>query len=260
MNSPRQRWMQLALAGALWLWHGLGIAQTLSEQGATDHVDVQIASEWSQGQYGDTHVTRTQQTTLTTRYRGDRWQVDVDMPWLRVKSPADPALLPGSASSTQSGLGDVWLKLSWEMVPLAHHAPGLDLVLKHKTSTGETQRGLGTGGRDWALQLDGSLLLGQGYMLFGHLGHRRTGDVPGYKPYRNPRYGELGIQGQAASHVDVGSYYTTRQAIGMLGPVKELTAYCSWHDASTRMQAYATRGMATASPDWAAGLIARQRF
>lgn len=255
MNSPRQRWTQLALAWALWLLLGPSVAQTLAEQGSTGHLDLQIASEWSQGQYGDTHVTRIQQSSLSTRYRGERWQADIEVPWLRVKSPVNP-----SEGSTQSGLGDVWLKLRWEMLPLRHQAPGLDLVLKHKTSTGDIRRGMGTGGRDWALQLDGSMLLGQGYMLFGHLGHRRTGDVPGYKPYRNPWYAELGVQGQAASHIDVGSYYTTRQAIGLLGPVKELTAYCSWHDASTRMQAYATRGMATASPDWAAGLIARQRF
>lgn len=263
MNSPRQSWIPLALAWTMCFWQGSGAAQALTEQGATDHLDLQIASEWSQGRYGDTTATRIQQTSLTTRYRAERWQVDVDTPWLRVSNPVDPTVAPSgtaSATSTQSGLGDIWLKLSWEMQPLSHQSPGLDLVLKHKTNTGDVNRGLGTGGRDWALQANGSMLIAQGYMLFGHVGHRRTGDVPGYKPYGNPWYGELGVQGKAAAHTHLGTYYSTRQAIGPLGPVKELTAYCSWGDGSTRMQAYATRGMAAASPDWAAGLIARQRF
>lgn len=263
MNSPRQCWLPLAVAWAWCFWQGPVGAQTLTGQGATDHIDIQIASEWSQGRYGDTTHTRIQQTSLTTRYRAESWQFDVEIPWLRVTNPADPTMPPsnvGSANGNASGLGDIWLKLSWEMQTLSGQAPGLDLVLKHKSDTGDLDRGLGTGGRDWALQANVSALLARGHMLFGHVGHRRTGDVAGHKPYGNPWYGEIGIQGQATSRTHLGTYYTTRQAIGALGPVKELTTYCSWGDASTRMQAYATHGMAKASPDWAAGLIARQRF
>jgi hypothetical protein len=84
--------------------------------------------------------------------------------------------------------------------------------------------------------------------------------VPGYKPYANPWYGELGLQSNQWSPWTLGMYGSARQATGRLGPLKEVTAFTSVRLGSQTIQAYVTRGLARASPAWAIGMGVGHRF
>ena len=126
-------------------------------------------------------------------------------------------------------------------------------------ANGSASRGLGTGGRDMAVQLDVVQTVGLA-TVFGHLGWRHTGDPAGFKPYRNPWYGELGALHRLESGLDLGAYVTLREPIGRLGPLGEGTAYVAWRQGRQRWQFHLTRGWQTASPQGAAGLTWRQRF
>ena len=95
---------------------------------------------------------------------------------------------------------------------------------------------------------------------FGHIGYRETGDVKGFRPYYNPWFGELGAVIPLTVTTEVGTYYSGREALGRLGPLKELTIYSAWRGESQRVQLHLTRGFATASPDWALGITVRHRF
>jgi hypothetical protein len=234
-----------------------------TEAPADTHWDIQLATEWSRGHYGEAEATRLRNTSLVLRRRMGRLTAEMEAPWLRIDTEGQPASLPGSVGTGPNpaeGLGDVWLKMSWAMQAFDDDTPGIDLTLKVKTATGDLNKGLGSGGTDVALQWAGTASLSTSTRLFGHLGWRRTGDVKGYAPYRDPWYAELGVQAVQFNPVDFGAYYSTRQAIGRLGPLKELTAFCGWRHESRKMQVYVTRGFANASPQWAAGLTARQRF
>jgi len=255
------RCLALALAST---W-AICSAQTLADEPTADrHLDVQLALESSRGSYGEPTVTRIQNFSLTTRYRMAGWTWAMEVPWLRIQSATPDASLPdttgAAATNTVSGLGDIWLKLSHELRPLSADAPGLDVTLKLKTASGDAQRGLGSGGTDLALQLEGTALIAPRTLMFGHIGHRRTGDVPGQKPYRNPWYADAGGQTRLGSAHELGAYFSTRQPIGRLGTLREWTLYGGWRDPSHKVQLYLTHGLTPTSPDWAFGLITRQRF
>lgn len=239
-------------------------AQTAPSPAAQDrHIDVQLGIEWSRGTYGETSTTHIQSTSLTLRYRTPTWVFSAELPWLRIESDSTAALPDtiGSATSAScSGIGDIWLKLSHELIPMTQTQSGLDLTFKFKAATGDASLGLGSGANDVAMQLEGSHMLTPSMLLFGHLGYRHTGDVVGQRPYSNPFYAEAGVQTQSNQHHEYGTYYTTRQAIGRLGPLQEWTGFTSWRDKSFKIEFYVTRGLSQASPQWAAGLSTRKRF
>lgn len=223
--------------------------------------DVVLSHERSRGKYGETTTTTIDQTTLTLRYRRERWLWEAQLPWLRIADPANAGLpdAVGAGRPVESGPGDVWLKLGYEVTPATQDATGIDVVAKLKTKTGSRDRGLGTGGADQALQVEFTRPL-RSWTSFGHLGWRNTGDVAGFRPYGNPWYAELGGLTALTASLQAGGYVDFRQRIGRLGPLRELTAYVALKGGGWRTQMYLTKGFATASPDLALGLSVRRRF
>lgn len=233
-----------------------------TEPGQTDVV---LTVEHSRGRYGEPTTTRITSVPLTLRHRQGRWTGEVEVPWQRISSSTP--LLPGvggvegaaSGSGPVEGLGDIWLKLGFEWLPFTADSTGVDLMLKVKTRTGAYERGLGSGGTDVALQFDLNRRVGP-FSLFGHLGWRRTGDVPGARPYRDPLYGGLGAALMLPARCEAGLFHDLRQAIGPLGRLSETTAYGACRFGDRRVQLHATRGQGGASADLALGLSVRQRF
>lgn len=252
-----------ALVPALLTCTQAAAAQGEPDPPAERRIDLQLAFEHSRGDYGDPQSTRINATTLTGRYRAETWSVAIEVPWLEVRSAGDGAALPGTVgrgdSSAERGLGDVWLKFSTELREFTAERTGLDLTLKFKTASGSLERGLGSGATDVAVQLEALRALGA-WTAFGHVGWRRTGDVPGFRPYRDPWYGEAGALRALSPALEAGAYWSGRQALGRLGPVRELTLYGAWRGGPQRVQVHLTRGLATASPEIALGLTLRHRF
>lgn len=229
---------------------------------ASGRFDVQLAHEQSRGRYGESSTTRIDNTSLTLRYRAARWMAQVQIPWVTVRTDAVSGGLPGtvrSGASVEQGLGDIWLSATWEAQEFTREQIGIDLTLKVKTRSGDVDRGLGTGGTDVAAQVAVLQAIGK-TVAFGHVGYRRTGDVPGFTPYRDPWYAEMGGFVPLTDRVEAGAYYDYRGPIGRLGPLSELTSYLALRMGERRLQAYVTRGFERASPAWALGLIVRQRF
>lgn len=230
-------------------------------------LDAVLSHETSRGAYGEPGTrTRIHQTTLTLRLRGRLHgrdaSLEVQLPHLRVASRGAAAGLPDAlqrGGSQTSGLGDVWWVGRWALRPADAPGPGLDLAVKFKTATGAVARGLGSGGRDLALQLEW-LQPAWGGQLFGHLGKRHTGDLPGFRPYRNPWYGQLGWQTSPWPKVDLGAQWDAREPIGRLGPLLETTVYGALRQGDERWMLSLTRGWRDASPDLAMGLAWRHRF
>lgn len=232
-------------------------AQTLVDRPEAQHLDLQLGTELASGRYGSPTITRDLQHTLTLRQRRGDWIWSIDLPWVRSRTSGSA----GGQSIKVEGLGDAWLKLTHPLIDAPpEHALSLDWTLKLKPPTGSRRLGLGSGSTDVALQVEAVQALGSGLSLFGLLGHRVTGDAPDGPTRRNPWYAELGAQHSGKSGLDVGTYAHARQPIGALGGTREWTAYGAWRFDRTRLQLYLTRGYAQASPDWAGGLVMRQRF
>lgn len=233
-------------------------------------IDLQLSVEQSIGRYREASATRIRTTVLTGRYRRGPWLAELQWPWVRVNStdtgglPDTAAVAHGSPAPSASrseahGPGDALLKLGVSLREMDVARTGLDLVLKLKARNGSHDDGLGTGGRDVALQLEATRPVGHA-TVFGHLGHRRTGDVPGARPYRNPWYGELGAAWPTDAGGEVGAFIDVREPLGRLGSLGEATAYSAWRDGPRRLQLHLSRGLRPASADWAAGLSLRWRF
>lgn len=236
------------------------LPSTAAAQPAPGQIDLRIAQERSQGRYGEASRTTIDQTTLAARWHGAGWWIDVQLPWLRVHNPGGSGLpeANGAGGSRVQGLGDVWWRGRLALRE-ADAWPGLDLVLKLKLATGDADRGLGTGGRDVALQLDLDHNA-DGAQWLAHLGWRHTGDPAGFRPYRNPWYGGVGVQRALSPAWELGAGIDWREAIGRLGPLGEATLHLAWRDGAQRWQLHLTRGWERASPDVALGLTWRQRF
>lgn len=230
------------------------------------HTDVQLSIEPSRGGYGSPETTRIVQVPLVVRHRRGPWTGQIEVPLVRVDSVEELQAGSGAVGPkppgerrVETGLGDVWLKLTYEAVEFTRDSAGIDLTLKLKTRTGDFERGLGTGGTDVALQVEGFGSVGP-LTAFGHVGYRRTGDLSGYRPYADPWYGELGLFGHPVTGCDLGGYYDYRQPIGSLGALSEVTFYGACRDGAARVQLYLTHGFKPASPDIAIGLSYRYRF
>lgn len=224
--------------------------------------DVQLTAEYTRGRYGEADDTRILNMPLVMRHRSGRYTAQVEVPYVRIESPAQFVPGVGSVGSTRlrsSGLGDIWLKLTTELRELTREDAGIDVTLKFKSHTGNFDQGLGTGGNDVALQLELYKSLGP-LTAFGHLGWRKTGDVAGFVPYRDPWYGELGVLGKPSRDCQLGAYHDYRQPIGRLGPLSELTLYGACNDGPQRLQLYVVRGFRPASPDLGLGVTYRYRF
>lgn len=238
---------------------------------ADSHTDVQLAVEASRSADGAGGQLSMIVVPFVWRHRSGAWTVQGELPFVRIHSATPtvpgigaigaPAITPSTTAGTQShaGLGDVWLKLSRELRAAGANETGIDLTIKIKAATGDEQRGLGTGGTDVALQLEMLRSLGP-MVLFGHLGYRRTGDVAGFAPYRDPWYGELGGMHRTAGGCEHGAYYSHRQPIGRLGALGDATVFSACRLGTQRWQVYLTRGVQPASPQWALGLAVRERF
>ncbi|MCC2675658.1 MAG: hypothetical protein K0R58_2605 [Ramlibacter sp.] len=225
-------------------------------------IDVSLSHESSSGRYGQASRTRIGQTTLGLRYRASTWWAELEIPWIEVRDPAGaslPDVAGGGVATVERGLGDAWIKGGIELVPAGDDATGVELVAKFKTRTGDAARGLGTGGTDWAFQLEFFRPVGA-WGLFGHAGFRITGDVEGARAYRDPLYAELGVSRRFSRTWDGGTYLTVREAVGALGPVREATVFAAYSAGAWRHQLYLTRGLSRASPDLALGLGVRRRF
>jgi len=245
----------------------LGLACAVPAARAQDllppgRVDLLLTVEQSRGDYREATPTRIRSTTLVARYRGAAWVGEVQVPWLDVRSGGPAGGLPGTVQaghSTERGLGDIWLKLGLELAEFDTGRTGVDLTVKLKTHSGDAARGLGSGGTDLAAQVELARAFGP-WVGFGHLGWRRTGDVPGYTPYRNPWYGQAGLSRPVSPAWELGGFVDWRAPIGRLGAVGESTVYAAWRDGGQRLQLTLTRGFAPASADWALGLGWRTRF
>lgn len=228
--------------------------------------DVMVTVERTTGKYGEANRTDITNVPIVIRHRAGRWTGEVQFPLLVVSSVE--TVLPGIGAVnpeprrqrvTERGLGDAWMKLSYELHEYTRESTGVDLTLKVKTATGDVNRGLGTGAADVAIQVDflQSVASGTG---FGHVGYRRTGDPAGFKPYRDPWYGEIGAFTPVFERCQLGAFYDYRQALTSLGPVREVTAYGACVSGPSRWQLHFTRGFADASADIAIGSTYRYRF
>jgi hypothetical protein len=225
-----------------------------------DRFEAQVTSEVSTGGLDYPSGVAIRESTLRLRYRAEGWNAQFELPWRRVAGLADTAgpAVPGSRAADQ-GVGDARLKL---VLPLRAAAPGvtgLDLVLRLQTGSGSAVGGVDTGSAGQSLRLALRREAGD-WNVFGHLGWRRAGTLPGTDSGRRAFQGELGVYRMVTTRLEAGGYASLRQAVRGDPMLPEATLYTALNDGDQHWQAYVRRTFAPAFPDLAVGVSYRTSF
>jgi hypothetical protein len=224
--------------------------------------------DYSTGKYGGTSSTDILYVPLIGKYETDKWVFKLTVPYIMVSGPGnvvrDVGIIESKtphARQTESGLGDIVLGVSRNLVDIASTGTLIDLTGKIKFGTADAGKALGTGENDYAAQVDVTQRVMTALSVFGSLGYKIVGSPSG-ADLRNVVYGEAGAVFKVNPGTAVGAYLDASQAPSPAsGPVREVTAYLSQALAQRwKLQVYGVHGFANGSPDWGGGAMATYRF
>jgi hypothetical protein len=227
-----------------------------------------VGGEYTTGDYGTSEDTEIWYFPLTFSYETDRSSLGITVPLVIVDGPGTvvPSIGGGAGmhsgrtatrSQTESGLGDLLLRGSFNLVMEDRYSPRLDLTGKIKFGTADRDDNLGTGEDDFAVQVDVERNFDVN-QLFGSLGYKFMGDPPDIN-YDNVLYGTVGAAHRFSDTTSVGLALDAQQAVVDGEEEKlELTVFLSARaDPKTKVTGYVLRGLADGSPDWGVGILVK---
>ncbi len=221
-----------------------------------------IGMDYSTGDYGGDKETRTWVVPLIAKYERGPLTLKASLPWIRTTGPGDvigvgPDRIPTEGSEnetrTEQGIGDLVLSGGYTVVQ--NSLLLLEAIAKVKLPTADEDRALGTGKRDFSLQLDAATLV-KGVTLFGTIGKKKYGDPSG-RNYRDPYYGTIGAGYRVVKPTFVGASYDWRDNVTRTGDeIRELTLFASHRlGKQMKLQVYLIKGFSDNSPDVGGGVI-----
>lgn len=231
---------------------------------ADGQTTLSLGADYTKGNYGKSESTEILNVPVTAKYETGRWVYKLVVPYIRITGPgnvlgggAERVTLPGEAVGrrTESGLGDIVASVAYGVLSGPDAPLYLDLTGKVKFGTADEEKGLGTGKNDYSLQLDAYQAYGR-VTPFATLGYRRYGDPDGFDLI-NVYYGSLGLSYRVSQSTSAGLAYDARNRIVEGGArVREAMAFVSYKFSTTwKLQLYAIKGYADASPDKGGGAV-----
>src|SRR5499427_9987182 len=201
----------------------------------SDLVTWSVGAEYSSGDYGAPQKTDIFYVPFAVKYETGPWAYKVTVPFVEITGPGnvigaggDRIVIPGvnQPRRTASGLGDIVGAVFYNALDDRKAPVGLDLGAKVKFGTANSDKGLGTGENDFAVQADFFKAMGK-FTPFGTIGYRWYGDPPGVN-FRNVPYASLGGAYRLSQDTSLGAVYDFRDSVFAGGPkVSELTGYVS---------------------------------
>ena len=255
---------------AIFVMGALGNAAAYAAEG--DNFYMSAGFDYSSGKYGSDATTTMLYIPVVGMYLAGDWMFKLTVPYVWITG--DGTVIPGmggavpgsggsvsgggggskgSASTTQSGLGDVIAAATYNIYSGIENALRVDLTGKFKFATADI--GLGTGENDYAAQAD----VYKGFDSFtamGSLGYHVLGDPPGYD-FSNAAYGIFGGYYQFTDQTGAGAEMRLSQKLYATGAgPRELTAYVSHRfDESLKISGYVLKGFSDGSPDSGFGVL-----
>lgn len=243
--------------------------------------------DYSRGDYGGDPVeTKISAIPFTASYKTTNWTFKGSTSWLEIEGDGtvigggDGGIVLGNeergksngrgngnsggsdtetteeqrVSSTESGMGDVWLSATYAVPPLPTELGYLDLTGKVKLPTADEDDGLGTGEIDYTLQADYFKPLGN-FTPYATLAYKIKGDPSGVD-LKNVFYTSVGSGYRVSEEAIVGLSLDYQQAATTYGDDSlELFGYWTQKlSAQWSATFYAYLGLADGSPDQGLGL------
>jgi len=250
------------------------LACTAGSAHAESNFSLATGFDHSVGNFGSTQDTKIQFVPVIAKLEEDRFSLKLTVPWVRIVGPGDA--LPGVGSvnnnnnqnpppgtpvkTDEDGMGDIVLAGSLLFGKLTPGSVLVELTGKVKFDTADESRGLGTGEKDYAAQVDLYFLVGK-TTWFGGIGYQVLGDMPNLK-LRDVAYASLGLSHKLSKQTSLGLIWDGRPAVTETGGERsELTAFFVQRlAASWKVQLYGLVGLGKASADYGYGTILIHSF
>lgn len=258
MRLPRKRTFHTLLSSAL-----IGI--TLSAYCTADEGQLKLSTgiDYSSGDYGDAIDTDIIYVPFSASYKSGLWTGKVTAAWLSIDGPGtvigggDGGVIIGgnnTVASTESGLGDVWTSLSYELQSFPAELGYLDITGKIKIPTADEKKGLGTGETDYTAQLDYAYSVGD-FTPLATLAYKIKGDPSGSK-LNNVFYLSAGIDWRQSDLTHYGFSLDFQEAsTNSVDDSLELFTYMNYKvSAQWSLTPYLYFGLSESSPDLGGGL------
>jgi hypothetical protein len=235
-------------------------------------------AEYTEGDYGTDITTSTWYVPFTLGYSGEDYALSITVPFISVSGSAEVTGVSSSSFSgkggmkgggsstnttttstetrTDSGLGDVILKGSYQLLAETQDRPLLGVTGKVKFGTASKHDNLGTGETDYSLQLDmakGPLDGFIGYMWLGDTSSMNYDDIAfGAIAYTLPLNSKWRMRAE---------YYAEQAATSGDDPVQELNVgFLRPLSEKQNLKLYLIKGFSDSSPDWGAGVMLATSF
>ena len=214
--------------------------------------------DYSSGKYQD----ETETTMLYIPYFASltqgrlSWKAGVS--WISIDGPGtviDGGRVPsGRTTRQESGLGDTWISLSYEIESFPAELGFLDITGKLKIPTADEDKGLGTGKFDEVLQLDYMYPCGR-LIPMATLSYKYRGD-PGTYNLKNTVSLSGGFDWRQTEKLHLGASldYQQASASGLEDPL-DLFGYLSYrYSRRWTLMPYLYFGLSEGSPDFGGGI------
>lgn len=236
-----------------------------SRAGESGEWRISGGADYSSGDYGASQDTDILYVPFSAAYLSGPWKAKLTVPWIRIEGPGGVVgggegavvVKPVSASgprTTESGLGDIWASLAYQVEALPKAYGYLDLTGKVKFPTADEKKGLGTGETDYTVQADYAYALGKLTPML-EVAYKIKGD-PRHVDLKNVFYVSAGADYRFDSDVHAGASFDFQQASSAGAEAsRELFGYLSFRlSKSWSLMPYAYLGFSKGSPDQGGGL------
>ncbi len=243
-------------------------------------------ADYSSGDYGVSDDTDILYLPFTASYLSGPWKAKVTIPWIRIDGPGvvtgggdgvvvikpkknpnanpgpNPAPTPASSgTTTESGLGDIWASLTYQVEAWPREYGYLDLTGKIKFPTADDDDGLGTGETDYTLQADYAYPMDNKLTPMVSVAYKIKGDPDGVD-LDNVFYVSAGADYRLDSGIHVGASLDFQEASSDgADDALELFAYLSYRASQNwTLMPYAYHGFTDGSPDYGIGISVNYRM
>lgn len=221
--------------------------------------------DYSTGDYGDDPVdTDITYLPFTASYTRENWTFKGTAAWLEIEGAGtvvgagDGGVVIGNSgnvsSTTESGLGDIWLSAMYSLSNIPPELLYLDVGAKLKIPTADEDKGLGTGEIDYSLQADLFKPLGKA-TPFATVAYKIKGDPDGVD-LDNVLYLSLGSDFKLSDETNVGASMDYQEAsTSSSDDALELFGYVKHKlDQQWSITLYGYQGLDDGSPDYGLGI------
>lgn len=225
-----------------------------------------VMPAYFEGDYGTATTTRIWYLPAYLDYRGTDYGFKVTVPYMRVETRG--AVLSGGtvvgsgsgATTSASGLGDIWLKGNYR---IRGSSPGTEFLpyVKVKLGTASASQGLGTGQDDVEGGIEADWLWGPNAYPFAVVGYRFVGSSAAYRLQNILTY-EAGSSFALGGHQFLTGIFSGHESEqpGFASAADAIVAWNYGPPLGMGFEAYLDKGLSSGSPNYGIGIGLQDRF